>query len=84
MTTHAHDWVEVGDSTTACAVTGCQAMRHEHRYTQEPIGRWSCSCGAWTPKPPPQPDQAVDLSGYNVRPLTRRKPRTTRKPVRSR
>ena len=36
---HVHDWVEVGDSTTVCAVTGCQALRHTHHYTQDPTGR---------------------------------------------
>ncbi|MGH8898775.1 MAG: hypothetical protein ACRDZ4_17570 [Egibacteraceae bacterium] len=74
--THAHDWIDTGGGTTACAVTGCQARRHEHRYAQDARGCWRCACGAWTPKPPPQPAQVADLSGYNVRLF---KPRTARK-----
>lgn len=78
---HVHDWTDRGDGTTACAVESCQAMRHEHQYVQDLRGRWGCACGAWTPKPPPQPDQAADLSRYNVRQLKPRRPRTARKTV---
>jgi hypothetical protein len=87
MATHAHDWIEADDGTASCGVAGCRALRHEHRYIQDTRGRWSCVCGAWTPKPPPPPERAADLSAYNVRPLIPRKPRmprSTRKPMGSR
>lgn len=76
---HVHDWVDIGAGTTACTVKSCQALRHEHQYTQDARGRWCCACGAWTPKPPP--NQAADLSGYNVRQLEPRRPRTSGKTV---
>jgi hypothetical protein len=81
---HTHDWINQGQGTTACAATGCRAVRHEHRYTQHAGGQWRCGCGAWTPKPPQPPDRVIDLSTYNVGQFTPRRPRTARKQVRSR
>jgi len=78
--THKHSWVDLGEGTAVCSHDGCRAVWHEHRYTQDPTGLWRCPCGAWTPKPPPAPDQVADLSAYNVRQLNPRRPRTTRKP----
>ncbi|MGH8902392.1 MAG: hypothetical protein ACRDYA_12110 [Egibacteraceae bacterium] len=75
---HVHDWIDTGGGTTACAVEGCRARRHEHRYAQDVRGRWRCPCGAWTPKPPRSPGQVADLSRYNVRQLEPHKPRELR------
>jgi hypothetical protein len=75
---HVDDWVDRGGGTNGCSVKGCQACRHEHRYTRNGQGQWLCACGAWTPKPPPPPEQVVDLSRYNVRRLEPRKPREPR------
>ncbi|MGH8908112.1 MAG: hypothetical protein ACRD0K_16765 [Egibacteraceae bacterium] len=60
---HAHDWIDIGGGATACAVKGCQALRHAHQHSQDTRGQWLCAYGSWTPQPSTPHGQVSDLSG---------------------